>query len=709
VIGFSGMRGRRGKSGASGTRGAHTRLARARRALGLAVAGRGAALAAATTLGLLVVGAIVDSFVGLPMPARRALLPLALASGATVLLAQFVRRIAPAWRASDEAVALWFERRLPSLRYALVTVVDPHVTAVPPALERTVESAPLEPEVSRASLAILLRPVVAVLVALALFVVAPDAAVARVTAPRAGDALARAGADSRAEGDPLATIVVRVVPPAYTGLSAVAIDDPSSVVALAGSRIVVEGRGRGVTAELDATPLVPTERDGVWRVAFAVPLRASGVRLRSPARERVLVVEPYADSVPTVRLDQPTRDSVLRAAKGSLALRAELRDDHGLADAAFEYIVSSGAGETFTFRSGRVAARRFAAGVRAGRIEGTLLLDTLELGPGDLIHLRALARDRNDATGPGQGASETRTIRIARHDEYDSVSVDPLPPTEPEKNALSQRMLLQLTTELRGRAPRIGVPAVQRESRRLAVEQTKLRRRVGEIVFERLSEDKGEHAHFAGDGHEHGAERPLDPDQVLAAAERAASVDPTRPLESEGDETPVVAINKPLLEAYNHMWRASTELETGSPSGAIPWMERAIEALQRARAAERIYLRGRPPRVVVDIAKVRGSGREKGAPSGREARAPLDAERTTRLARFDATLGIAAAEPLAAADSLLLLRLSLPTSERAAAQALDAAADAVRRGGDVTAALQRARRALAGAPLRQDALSPWGS
>ena len=697
----------------SGTRGAHARLARARRALGLAVAGRGAAFAVATTLGLLVVGAIVDSFVVLPMPARRALLPLALASGALVLLAQFLQRIRPAWRASDEAVALWFERRLPSLHYALVTVVDPHFTTVQPALERTVESAPLESEVSRASRAILLRPVVAVLVAvlvaLALLAVAPDGAVARVTAPRAGDALVRAGSDARAESDPLATIVVRVVPPAYTGLGVAAIDDPSSVAALAGSRIVVEGRGRGVTAELDSTRLVRTERDGVWRIAFAVPARASGVRLRSAARERVLVVEPYADSVPTVRLDQPTRDSVLRAAKGTLTLRAELRDDHGLAEAAFEYIVSSGAGETFAFRSGRVAARGFAAGVREGRIEGTLVLDTLKLGPGDLIHLRALARDLNDATGPGQGASETRTIRIARNDEYDSVSVDPMPPTEPEKNALSQRMLLQLTTELRGRASRIGIPAVQRESRRLAVEQAKLRRRVGEIVFERLSEDKGEHAHFAGDGHEHGAEKPLDPDQVLAAAERAASVDPTRALESEGDETPVVAVNRPLLEAYNHMWRASTELETGRPSGAIPWMERAIEALQRARAAERIYLRGRPPRVVVDIAKVRGSGREKGAPSGREARAPLDAERVSRLARFDATLGMATAEPFAAADSLLLLRLSLPTNERAAALALDAAADAVRRGGDVTAALQRARRALAGAPLRQDALTPWGN
>ena len=688
--------------------GPRERIAHARRRFGVAAVARGVALGVATALGVLLTATLVDALVGLPAPLRRVIAPLAVVLGALALLAEFVRRINPTWSASDEALALWFERRVPTLRYALVTSVDPHVAQLPPSLAQQVRAAALEPEVSRAARALLLGPIAVLALMAVAFLVAPAGAVARVTVPRAGDALERLGAAARATNDPLATIVVRVVPPAYTGSGPRAIDDPSSVRALAGSRLVVEGRGTGVNAELGAAEIAGTERDGVWRVAFTVPAQADGLRLRGPTRERMLVVESFVDSVPVARLGAPARDSVLRSARGALVLGAELRDDHGLADAAFEYIVSAGAGEAYTFRSGRVAARTFGTGVRSGRIEGTLLLDTLTLGPGDLIHLRAIARDRNDVTGPGQGASETRTIRIARADEYDSMSVDPMPPTEPEKNALSQRMILLMTTELRDRAPRVGVALVQRDSRRLAAEQTKLRKRVSEVIFVRLSEDGGEHAHFAGDGHEHGAERPLDAEQVLAAAQRAASVNPTRQLEGEGDETPVVAINRPLLEAYNHMWRASTELETANPAAAIPWMERAIEALQRARAAERIYLRGRPPRVVVDLARVRGTGRETSAPSAREARAPLDADRTARLRRFDAALDEIASDPLAAVDSLLLLRLSLPATERASAAALDAAADAVRRGGDVTAALQRARRSLAGAPLRQDGLSLWG-
>ncbi len=201
----------------------------------------------------------------------------------------------------------------------------------------------------------------------------------------------------------------------------------------------------------------------------------------------------------------------------------------------------------------------------------------------------------------------------------------------------------------------------------------------------------------------------MNPDDILAAAERAANVDPTRNLDNQGDETPVVAINRPLLEAYNHMWRAAGELETANPAAAIPWMERAIAALQRARAAERIYLRGRPPQVVVDLARVRLAGKDEARPNTRRPRVPLDPERAERLARFDAALTIVPRDAAAAADSLLLLRVALPEEERGAAIALDAAADALRRGGDVTAPLLAARRSLLSAPPRRGPLSPWGT
>ncbi len=685
------------------------RLHHARKRLRLVSVGRAVVWTLlAALLSLLVVLAIDFAF-DLSLAARARLTPGPWLATIATLAWHLAGPVRDAWRATDAQLALWFERRIPTLRYALVTQAELGETARSEALERVVSSAPLEATLAEASRAALTRPSLTVLLLGALLLLLPAGAVGRVVAPSAGDALDRPDVVAGAVENPLATIIVRVQPPEYSGLAPQNYDDPATVAALIGSHVTIEGRGTGVQAIRGDVVDSATVRGDRWRIALPVPVRAEAVRLTANGRERVLVLEPIADSVPVVRLDAPARDTVLRAARGTLSLAANVRDDLGLSEGAFEIIISAGGGELYTFRTVMVAAQRFDAGVRSAQLKGEVRLDTLGLKPGDLMHLRAIARDRNDVAGPGRGASETRTIRIARADEYDSVSVDPAPPSEPEKDALSQRMILQQTQELVAQRRRITAASLIQRSRRIAIDQTKLRKKVGEVVFTRLGEDGGgEHEHFAGDGHQHAPEGAVNADALLAAAERAANVDPTRNLDHDGDETPVVAINRPLLEAYNHMWRAGEELELGAPDRAIPWMQRAIEALQRARAAERIYLRGRPPRVVVDVNRVRLAGKDEARPSARTPRAQLDPVRAARLARFDAAVGVVAMNPLAAADSLLLIRVTLPTDDRAAALTLDAAATALRRGGVVTDALVAARRSLVQDPLRRAPLTAWG-
>ncbi len=673
---------------------------------------RAVCLAAVAGLGTVALLLVADLSLALPASLREALRALPWIVAAVVLMVLARRAITRVHHAHDESLALWFERRLPELQYALVTRATGAVrgdAAGAGALDATIARAPLDATLQRALRELLLAPLAVALIGLALLVLVPAGAVARIADPRAGDSLSRPAAIAQAARNPLASIVADVEPPAYTGLAVSTVDDPAVLQAIVGSRVRIRGLGAGVTAALGADPeRGAAETATGWSVAVPMPPRAMALRLRSRAGERVLLLDPITDSLPQLTLDSPARDTVMRQARGPLALAATLRDDYGLAEASFELIVSRGDGELYEFRTLRLGVQRFAPNARAATLTATLNLDSLALAPGDLVHLRAVASDRNDVTGPGRGASETRTLRVARSDEYDSVAVDPAPPSEPEKDALSQRMILQQTRELVARAPRIGRSATERESRRIAVDQTKLRQRVGRVVFERLGENEGEHQHFPGDGHAHGEERPLNPDDILAAAERAANADAARGLDNHGDETPIVAINRPLLEAYNHMWRAASELELGEPANAIPWMERAIAALQAARAAERIYLRGRPPAVVVDLARVRLAGKDEGAPTARRPRAPADPGRVERLARFDRVLDLVPTDPASAADSLLLLRVALPDDARGAQQALDAAANALRQGGDVTRALANARRALVADPPRRGALSAWG-
>jgi hypothetical protein len=175
----------------------------------------------------------------------------------------------------------------------------------------------------------------------------------------------------------------------------------------------------------------------------------------------------------------------------------------------------------------------------------------------------------------------------------------------------------------------------------------------------------------------------------------------------------VVAVNRPLLEAYNHMWDAGRALEIAEPANAIAPMRLAIAALQRARAAERVYLRGRPPAVVVDVEKVRLAGKVNGdtlAPAGRGGGVPLYAAldpaargRAQALDRALTALGRGGDAAAAAVDSLALLRVRALGEAPTLAAALGDALAALARGADATAPLVRARR-VAGAPA-----SPGGA
>jgi hypothetical protein len=240
------------------------------------------------------------------------------------------------------------------------------------------------------------------------------------------------------------------------------------------------------------------------------------------------------------------------------------------------------------------------------------------------------------------------------------------------------------------------------ESAKLARDQGRLRKQVGDIVFDRLGDNpSGEHAHDDVD-----KDRPLTKEELLKAAEEATRVD-SEVLDFANDETPVTAINRPLLEAYNAMWDAGRELGVAEPEKALPHMYRALAAIQKARAAERLYLRGKAPRVVVDIARIRLQGKDKGSSSARTSRLASDTLATVDRRRFAHAIGALASSSSQAIDSLMVLRIALLDRNASAARALEAAIDQLRTGRDATASLIQARRALDGDRATADSISRW--
>lgn len=569
------------------------------------------------------------------------------------------------WRGvfSRRRVVLWLEERVPSLRFALASLNDVPDTPLRAALETRVRESRFARPLAFATLRLVGIPLLMLIGAH--FLVAPLLA-------RSARDVTRGRSDRDAPRNTTRSLNLRysatVTPPGYSRQAAFSVRNPASIGALVGSSIRVSG---------------------AFTARTTMPSEPAILRLEGDGGTRMVALEPRPDSAPDVVLELPARDTVLRLPTGAMRLSAQVRDDIGISAAWFEIIVSSGTGELFAFRT-QILGRTPMNGSRGGQISATLPLDTLKLQPGDVVHLRAVARDNNPVSTVGPGTSETRTLRVPRPNEGDTLGIEAMPPPEVNQSELSQRMLIILTERLVGRMRSITAATLGAESAKIAREQARLRKRVGEIIFTRLTG-----AEHVDDDAAAAMDDTLSPAQaLLKAASEATDLQEEHAHEEGG---PVIGVNRNLLEAFNAMWAAERRLGVSEPRQALPHMRAALDAIQRARAAERLYLRGRAPRIVLDIARIRLTGKREGIdPAARSPRASALRETLQRRARFDAAIDLLTAAPAAAIDSLMLIRVDALGETPELATALGTAIEELRSGRDASESLVAAYRALSG-------------
>jgi hypothetical protein len=204
--------------------------------------------------------------------------------------------------------------------------------------------------------------------------------------------------------------------------------------------------------------------------------------------------------------------------------------------------------------------------------------------------------------------------------------------------------------------PQITQESFERQARALAVDQRKIRTRVSEIINQ----------------------------------ERAAM--------GGGDPEMLRALTKDLQDAHDAMWDAERELQIASTETALPFMYKALAILDRLRNSDRYYLRGMPPRIVVDVAAERLTGTDTGATNQRSARGLADTLVTRMRGQLVAALWQLRSDAAGASNALALLRVEALRVSPDLADALGEAIEALRAGQDATPALARARRALDGGP-----------
>ena len=571
---------------------------------------------------------------------------------------------------SSNRVALWIEERIPRLHYALVTAIEPGLAVDTPALASLVAQENVSSVTTRAVRRAILPAFGALIVGISLLYILP--------APASGRAslLGRLNDSASGRAVPLGSrlnrLKVEVTPPAYAARPRQTLDDPETVSALVGSQVIVRGAGSnaGVIARLGDAEQNVSGSGSSWRAQIVMPAKPAALRFTDRTYERVIVLDPQTDEPPKVVLTSPVRDTTLRVPQFVVHLHAQSTDDIGLASGYYEYLITSGSGEVFTGRTINTPLVDFGH-ARSGALDATLDLKTLKLNQGDLVSIRAIVHDANTLSGPSIGTSDTRTIRIARADEYDSVSIEAAAPPPIDSSAMSQRMLILMTEALIKKEKTISHEEWVKQSTDIGSMEDRIRKRVYDILYQAESQDA--------------------------------------PADTEEAETDThLVLNKDLKEAYDALWDAVRSLQIAEPKPALPPMRIALAALDRARLAQRLYLRGTPPKIIVDLQRVRLTGKEKGNSNIRTPRSFADSTRVRLSAKFNATLDlIQKNQDARALSELALLRVDALSSLPDFAAALGQATDAIRSGRDATLPLLRARRALEGPPASTPGLSLW--
>jgi hypothetical protein len=288
----------------------------------------------------------------------------------------------------------------------------------------------------------------------------------------------------------------RITPPAYAGLGETDGRGDEPLQALPGSRVRLRsaffGRWDAVRAtRIGGGALAVRRQGGEWTAEWTQSPGERGISLEAVAKgevvsRRVVPVIVTPDRAPDVQLTAPEADLILAAPHGRIPIRATAADDYGVGPFVLSWSRTRGSGETFQYTEGTWPFVSLQRTEKTAAGERLIDLDALQLQPGDVIHVRAVATDRNTVTGPGESVSRTRMIRIARPEEMDQVNTDVGFPMElPKDPLLSQRMLLIRTQRLQAERGRIPEAELRRRAAEIGSDQGRLRERVGEQIFTR--------------------------------------------------------------------------------------------------------------------------------------------------------------------------------------------------------------------------------
>lgn len=396
-------------------------------------------------------------------------------------------------------------------------------------------------------------------------------------------------------------VVVTVTPPAYTGRAPFERVNPERIEALEGSvvRLVLNDRSAAWRVRYGNRALSLVDRPD--EASAEIVLAENGYFAIEPAGggeahdRRLIPVAVTPDRAPVLRLERPGRDLLLPDARTTVSVGVSASDDIGLQSLELRYTKVSGTGEQFEFQDGSVPIDVVRVSDVRWHVSGRFVLPSMKLAPGDALVYRAVGRDGR-AGDQGLATSDTFFIEIAGPGQ---VALEGFGmPSDRERYALSQQMIVLKIQRLTARERSLAREAVREATAGIAAEQRAVR---SNFIF------------LMG-GHVEDEEQEAEQSSEIAEGRLQSSARPE------------------IAAAVAFMTRAEQGLAAGDTGAALPPAKAAVEALQRAFGRARYLLRTLPVRSRLDPSR-RLTGELSAAHDWRREVLPPPVDRQTAEAR----------------------------------------------------------------------------
>ena len=420
---------------------------------------------------------------------------------------------------------------------------------------------------------------------------------------------------------------VSITPPAYTGLPDIQ-QTSLDIAAVTGSTVTwkltfsdhqqsyfLQLAGQPDIALLQQeeayTVTLPVERAGVYHIKNKHGIIGS-----------IHSIAVTADTAPQIRITEPTSTISIfaKSEQPTPRLSVQMNDDFGISKVDILASVAKGSGEAVKFRDEIFEFDTIERGDRVWHAEKSWDFSQLDMEPGDELYFTVRVWDIR-APEPQLSRSETKILRWLDDEEAlavgDGILIDFMP-----EYFKSQRQIIIETKQLIADREILSDSDFMATSRSLGHSQSDLKLKYGQYLGDEFDdgtgatqreEDEGTPDVEVKDG-DHNDEHEHDDSPQLAAGDHSlTSHDHGHEAATESDDK---SGYQQIIDAFGHahgdtdigvigtlspkalmkraiafMWDAELQLLLAKPELALPYEEKALTFLNRARKAERIYIK----------------------------------------------------------------------------------------------------------------------